>query len=250
MTTVPHSDADALVDLLGETRARIVDRLRRGARSVPELAAELGLTEVAVRRHVVVLDRDGLLSAETVRKPGRGRPVACYALTDKARRLYPDGSAAFANELLTFLEEEHGRPALLGFLRWRQERQGARYAAALAQAHPADHEEAATALAGLLSDDGFLSEVATVTDGEGRTHLELRQGHCAIKDVAEEHPEVCAYEAALFQKLLGGKLSRRQTIAGGADACVCHLTAAGEDPETTTTTTTQRSGAIHDGNQG
>lgn len=246
MTTVSQSDPGVLVDLLGETRALIVERLRRQAHSVPELAAELGLTEVAVRRQVQVLERDGLVDAETVRKPGRGRPVAHYTLTDKARRLYPDGSAAFAKELLTFLEEEHGRAALLGFLRWRQQRQGARYAEALAAAEPEDHEASATVLAELLSEDGFLSEVETVTDEDGRTYLELRQGHCAIKDVAEEHPEVCAYEAALFQKLLGGKLSRRQTIAGGAQACVCHLTPATE----LQSITAQRSGAIHDGNKG
>jgi predicted ArsR family transcriptional regulator len=59
--------------------------------------------------------------------------------------------------------------------------------------------------------------------------LQLRQDHCAIKAVAEEHPELCAYEASTFRKLLGAKLSRRQTIAGGADACICHITPIPDD---------------------
>jgi hypothetical protein len=48
------------------------------------------------------------------------------------------------------------------------------------------------------------------------------QDHCAIEDVAREHPEVCAYEAATFSKVLGRdvQLSRRET-SPPAPACVC-----------------------------
>jgi predicted ArsR family transcriptional regulator len=58
--------------------------------------------------------------------------------------------------------------------------------------------------------------------------LRLVQRHCAIEDVAREHPEICAHEAAAFARVLGGdvRLSRRQTIAGGATACVCTVTPA------------------------
>jgi hypothetical protein len=35
---------------------------------------------------------------------------------------------------------------------------------------------------------------------------------------------------ALFQQLVGGKLSRRQTIAGGAGECVCHIAPADAPP--------------------
>jgi predicted ArsR family transcriptional regulator len=79
-----------------------------------------------------VLERDGLVGAGSVRRDGPGRPSASYGLTDKALRLFPDRSGEFANELLSYLEEEHGRGALLGFLRWRQAQQGSRYAAGLA----------------------------------------------------------------------------------------------------------------------
>jgi predicted ArsR family transcriptional regulator len=213
-----------LVDLLGDTRARIVEELRVDAHSVAHLATALGLSEVAVRRHLGVLERDGLVTAHTVRDGGPGRPGARYELTDKARRLFPDQSAQFANELLDYLEAEHGRQALLGFLRWRQSQQGTRYAAALAGTDPDDVPERAEQLAALLEQDGFMPEIDQVATPGGATVLKLKQGHCAIQDVAEAHPEVCAYEAALFRDLLGAKVSRRQTIATGADACVCHIT--------------------------
>lgn len=221
--TQTTADAPAFVDLLGTSRAAIVEVLQAGPHSVAELAARLELSEVAIRRHLQVLERDGLVDATTVRRNGRGRPSAEYALTERGQRLFPDRSAEFANELLTYLEQSHGRSALLEFFRWRQERQGERYAEAIASAAPSDRREAVETLAELLNEDGFLAEVAEVDDGEGRTQLQLRQGHCAIREIAEQHPEVCAYEAALFQRLLGTGLSRRETIANGSTQCVCNI---------------------------
>ena len=218
-------DADlGLVGLLGESRARLVGLLRSESRSVAALAEALELSEVAVRHHLQILERDGLVSAQTVRGTGRGRPSSRYELTDKARRLFPDNSAELANELLDYLSETHGRSELQRFLRWRAERHGGRYAQALEGARTTG--ERVDRLAEVLTQDGFASSATSVTMPDGATVLELRQDHCAIKAVAEQHPELCAYEASTFKNLLGGKLSRRQTIAGGADACICHITPA------------------------
>lgn len=180
-----------------------------------------------MRHHVAILEGEGLVTAQTVRGKGRGRPKAIYGLTDKGRRLFPDNSAQLANELLEYLGGEHGRSELQRFLRWRATRHEGRYAEALADA--GDVGERVRRLADALSAEGFASTAEVVTTPEGATVLELRQEHCAIKDVAEQHPELCAYEASTFRKLLGAKLSRRQTIAGGASACVCHIT-----PDSTT----------------
>lgn len=237
-----------LVDLLGGTRADIVDVLRNRPGSVADLAVALDLSEAAIRRHIQVLERDGLVSAQTVRRDGPGRPSAHYALTDKAMRLFPDRSAEIANELLEFVEAQYGRSAYLQFLRWRQERQGARYAAALRVGAPDGlPAERAELLAELLSEDGFMAEAGEATLPEGATVLQLRQRHCAVKEIAEAHPEVCAYEAALFQRLLGAKVSRRSTIAGGAGECVCTITPqpaeanlAGTEEERQATTATPR----------
>ncbi len=233
-----------LVDLLGKTRAQVVQALSGTAATVAQLAAELGVSEVAVRRHLQVLERDGLVRAETVRRDGPGRPGQQYTLTERAHRLFPDRTAELANELLDYLEDAHGRKALLGFLRWRQARQGERYAAAVGDDDDAALPTRVERLADLLSEDGFPSSVATVDVPEGATTLELRQEHCAIADIAAEHPELCAYEAALFQQLLGVSVSRRETIAGGANACVCTIKQPGNDPQRNANDT-----GAHDGDE-
>ncbi|MGH8907982.1 MAG: helix-turn-helix transcriptional regulator [Egibacteraceae bacterium] len=214
--------AQALVGLLGDTRAQVVDLLRTRRWSVAQLASALGVSEVAVRRHLRGLEHDGLIDAQTVQSGGRGRPGAAYGLTEKGRRLFPDQSAQLAKDLLEYLETVHGRAALRAFLRWYAERQGQRYAAALDECGD-DPAARAERLARLLTEDGFLSDVEAVTTPEGATVLQLKQGHCAVREVAQSHPEICAYEAALFKRLLGTKLSRRQTIAGGAGECICHI---------------------------
>ena len=221
VTTTTPADL-GLVALLGDSRARLVQLLRTEPAPVSRIAEALEMSEVAVRHHLQILERDGFVSAETVRGKGRGRPSSQYALTDNARRLFPDNSAELANELLDYLGDEHGRSELQRFLRWRAERHAGRYAQALDGAETTG--ERVERLAEVLSTDGFASSAQTVTTPDGATVLELRQDHCAIKAVAEQHPELCAYEASTFKNLLGAKLSRRQTIAGGADACVCHIT--------------------------
>lgn len=146
------SEQGHLVGLLGESRGRVVEELRRAPRSVGELAESMRLSEVAVRRHLSMLERDGLVAAETVRRTGPGRPCAQYHLTDRGRRLFPDQSAQFACELLEFLEEEHGRPAVLRFFQWRQSR------------HPG---RSGAGLAGLIGDEQTYLNTATTGDSDG-----------------------------------------------------------------------------------
>ena len=219
-STTP-TDASAsvrsLVPLLGEQRAAIVDQLRRcGDGSVAELADHLGISEVATRRHLGVLLDEGLVAAHTVNQ-GRGRPAARYRLTPAANQLFPQRYDRFASEVLEFLADEHGRDGVRAFLRWRLQRE----VSGLQEAVTAeDLHERLEQLAGALSDAGF--EASVSPDGDG---FSLTQDHCAIYDVAKEHPEVCAYEAATFSRVLGRdvKLTRRETLAGGSPACVCSV---------------------------
>src|SRR5918911_2480444 len=59
------------------TRGQIVALLRRGTRTVEELAQALGLTDNAVRGHLATLERDGLARPAGVRRgPGGGETRA------------------------------------------------------------------------------------------------------------------------------------------------------------------------------
>lgn len=214
----------SLVGLLGATRAAIVDHLHRsGSQPVAALAVHLGISEVATRRHLTVLVTDGLVVEVEARASG-GRPAACFALTDRAGRLFPQSYDRFANELLDFLTAEHGRDGLLAFLRWRVDRE----VDALAEAvKDGPLEDRVVRLAAALTSAGFVADVVRDDSGSALPTLQLIQHHCVIEGVAREHPEICAYEAAAFSRALGTdvQLSRRETIADGSPACVCTVTA-------------------------
>src|SRR4051812_43352284 len=63
------------------TRGRVVALLRRGERSVEELAASLGLTDNAVRAQLATLEREGVVRAAGVRRDGGvGKPATLYAV--------------------------------------------------------------------------------------------------------------------------------------------------------------------------
>lgn len=205
-----------LIDLLGETRAQVVALLHDGRATVADLAEGAGVSEVAIRRHLQALVADGLVDGHAVSAPGPGRPAVHYRLTARGERLFPDRSSDLADDVLTFLHDERGKNEMIAFLRWRQKRQQAHYADELG-----DIEELGDRiqrLAELLSEDGFLATVDADADGYA-----LTQKHCAIKDAAAAHPQLCAFEAALFRQLLGAHVTRRQTIAGGSAACVCRV---------------------------
>jgi predicted ArsR family transcriptional regulator len=214
----------SLVGLLGETRAALVEHLHRtGAQPVAAIAVHLGISEVATRRHLGVLVRDGLVAEGEARASG-GRPAACFRLTPRADQLFPQSYDRFANELLDFLTAEHGRDGLRAFLRWRVDREVDALASAI---EDGPLEQRVAQLAEALTAAGYLADVvddAEANSGQrGLPSLRLVQRHCAIQGVAREHPEVCTYEAAAFSRALGTgvTVAREETIADGAPACVC-----------------------------
>ena len=216
----------SLVSLLGDQRAEIVLTLRRaGEATVGTLADHLGVSDVATRRHLGVLEDEQLVTSRDV-VDGPGRPARHYRLTQRAERLFPQRAADVADELLRFIENTQGREGLRAYLTWRLERQCAELEG---QVTGDSLEERLGQLADALSAAGFDARVERVSErsapARGDRFL-LRQEHCAIYDVARDHPEMCAWEAASFSKVLGRdvRLSRQQTRTDGASACVCCIT--------------------------
>jgi predicted ArsR family transcriptional regulator len=196
------------------TRDRILLLLRRHGRlSAPQLAGLLGVTSVGIRRHLTTLDRDGLVTA-TIEKPKRGRPTSVYRLTDAGLETFPRSYDEVAREALAFLGREDAS-ALSQFLAWRNERLARSYAKRVDGATLA---ERATALAEVLSEQGFMAEVEATPEG-----LRLCQHNCTVEHLANELPDLCASEAKLFEQLLGTPVQRDETIVRGDVRCVTQV---------------------------
>lgn len=85
------------------TRGQLVALLRRGVRTVEELARAVGLTDNAVRAHLSTLERDGLVRQEGLRRSeGPGKPATLYEIHPDAEPLF---SRAYAPVLAALLAE-------------------------------------------------------------------------------------------------------------------------------------------------
>jgi predicted ArsR family transcriptional regulator len=202
------------VERVPSTREQILLLLRRHGRlSAPRLAELLNINSVGVRRHLGLLERDGLVES-TVGKPSRGRPAAIYRLTDAGLERFPRHYDEVAREALAFLKD-HDAAALSQFLAWRNERLAASYAGRVDGATLA---ERADALAEVLSEQGFMAEVESAPGG-----LRLCQHNCTVEHLAAELPDLCTSEAELFERLLGTRVEREATVVDGAVRCVTRI---------------------------
>src|SRR5690606_12701446 len=90
------------------TRDKIMHMLKvSGQLSAKEITEQLGITGMAVRRHISALERDNLIESSTVRQP-MGRPAAVYRLTEQADDFFPKNYHTIALDLLAELEQEAG----------------------------------------------------------------------------------------------------------------------------------------------
>jgi DNA-binding MarR family transcriptional regulator len=88
----------------------------RTTKTVNELAAELKLTDNAVRAHLVSLERDALIRQSGIQR-GTRKPHFAYELTDEAEHLFPKAYDTLLNQLITALKAKLTPKALKDILR-------------------------------------------------------------------------------------------------------------------------------------
>ena len=201
------------------TRGRVVQAvLRRGPSTASELAEELHLTPAAIRRHLDHLVLDGVLTSRESRvvgRRGRGRPAKQFVLTDAGRARFTQGYDDLAVQALSFVRETGGDEAVAAFAKARLA--GLRESLQRRLAGVPDAERPAV-LAEALTVDGFAASASSTDTG-----LQLCQHHCPVAHVAEQFPDLCEAETAMFADLLGTHVQRLATIAHGDGVCTTHL---------------------------
>lgn len=201
------------------TRARVVQAvLRRGPSTASELAEELRLTPAAVRRHLDHLVLEGVLTSRESRvvgRRGRGRPAKQFVLTDAGRARFTQGYDDLAVQALSFVREAGGDEAVAAFARARLAGLRESLERRLAGVPDAERPEV---LAEALTTDGFAASASSTETG-----VQLCQHHCPVAHVAEQFPDLCEAETAMFADLLGTHVQRLATIAHGDGVCTTHL---------------------------
>ena len=208
------------VETDASTRHRVASSiLEHGPSTAAELAERLGLTPAAIRRHLDVLLAAGQLEARERRiygSRGRGRPAKVFVLTDAGRSVFYTAYDDMAIDALEFLATSAGPEAVTLFAQARMAEDEKRYGERIAHAEPG--LTPAQALAGALSEDGYVA--STLPSGFGE---QLCQHHCPVAHVAERFPTICEVETAAFSRLLGVHVQRLATIAHCDGVCTTHV---------------------------
>lgn len=175
------------------TRGQIVRLLRDGTKTVNEIAAELELTDNAIRAHLLSLERDHLVEQQGVVK-GFRKPHFVYGLTDEGRHLFPKAYDSLLNSLLSALKARLVSSVLKDFLADTGKRIGRQ------QPH---HEEDSLddKLATALSTLEELGGSATVVRNNG--HIQIKSEGCPFAEAVSEHPEVCQVAESMLSEIVG-----------------------------------------------
>ena len=176
------------------SRGRIVTLLRGTTKTVNELAEGLGLTDNAVRAHLLSLERDGLIKQSGIQR-GVRKPHFAYQLTEEADQLFPKAYDALLNQLIAALKQRLSPAALDEVLR----EVGRALASAQGVAQNKDQldERLGKALHALEA----LGGAARVEKEENK--FVISSDRCALANAVAEHPEVCKLAETLLTELIG-----------------------------------------------
>ncbi|WP_051195643.1 helix-turn-helix transcriptional regulator [Meiothermus rufus] len=203
---------------LGETKLRILETLRAGPRCAGALAESLGISKVAVHRHLEDLEREGLVRAHLEKSEGRGRPKQVYQAIDEQAPY-----ARMCADVLTHLKELFGAGLVLEVLA----RRNAKLLEELApHMQGLALEQKLYRLAEFLTEQGYQ---ASFYFEEGAWYLE--QARCPKLALSIEHSEFCQSELEMYQKLLGLPVVREERIAAGGRCCRYRIAAPSASPE-------------------
>lgn len=184
---------------------------RRSEMTVADLCEVLGVTSMAVRRHLSGLQKDGLVECRLV-KQGRGRPTYRYRLSPKAESLFPSAINNFAFELLDAVYEAKGHAGVMELLQLRDE-------ALLKKLLPGLHElplpERVREVVRIFSENGYMTDFNELPDG----NFFIFQQHCAVHNLASQYRQICVLESRLLERLLGVKTQRQQYMMKNDPVC-------------------------------
>jgi predicted ArsR family transcriptional regulator len=193
---------------LAGTRGRIIDLIRRSRPTATEIAEQLELTYNAVRVHLTVLERDGLIRKAGLRR-GETRPSSTYELAAGVEDALSRAYMPFASHLMRALGDRLHDQELTELMR----DVGRRLAAEWPRARGAISQRVDEASA-LLQELGAPNEVERSEDA-----LRIRGFGCLLAAAVHGRPHVCRAMESLLSELVGTPV--RECCERGAQPRCC-----------------------------
>lgn len=203
-----------------KSRKRILTLLKEnGPQEALTLAAELKITDMAVRQHLYALEEIGDICFALEARP-KGRPAKLWQLTNQANNHFPNAHAEFSTELISSIRTVFGDEGMEKLLDVRLEKQIRDYSSEISVSSPL--QEKLKSLSEIRTREGYMSDVIP---GDNPEEFMFVENNCPVCDAAKECTGICARELDLFNEVLGNdvSVSRFEHIIEGARRCAYQI---------------------------
>ena len=206
---------------LQNTRSEILRLIQVGShKTVSELAIKLEMAPATVRRHLDILQRDGMLDFEEKRE-GAGRPEHVFRLTPKGfetgPREYDLLLADMINEVSDLTPEQlsgkSGSQVITQVFESMADR-------VVSVAMADDTRPPIVKLTELLKIRRYDPKVVT----ENGT-IKIQLNNCPYRSAAMTNPVICSFDSRLISKVMGAESLRSQSVRDGFSCCLYEVEA-------------------------
>lgn len=196
------------------TRSQLLQMLKtEGSCSTGDMAKAMGITEMAVRRHIQAMERDGLIDSTLVRQP-MGRPSYRYSLTLLADDLFPKKYPQLTLDLFQELEQQPGGAEMIDrMFEGRRDKLEVKFRGRMKDRSLA---ERVAELSNIQNEGGYMTRWETDQEEEG---FKLHEYNCPVAQVANQYRQACHCELQLFERLLDADVKRTECLADGDRRC-------------------------------
>lgn len=192
---------------------------RDGPQEAAHLAAQLAVTDMAIRQHLYALEEMGDICFRPMPRP-RGRPAKRWQLTEQANRHFPDSHADFSTSLISSVRQVFGEEGMEKLLDARFREQSADYHRQIDAR--ASLRRKLEKLSKICSREGYMADIIR---GDGDGDFLLVENNCPVCAAAKACSGICARELDLFREILGDDVSvrRAEHIIHGARRCAYEI---------------------------
>ena len=210
---IGHRSGSLIDKQMPTTRRRILTLLKeRGELTADELAEYLGISSVAVRRHLTKLEEDRLITYDEIQR-GMGRPSFVYRLGEAASSFFPRRYEELATLVLETIQDLYGTEAIDAVFKMRSQHLIENYRQKVSGPTRDKRLEQVTEL---REAEGYMSTWELDESGA----FILREANCPIIHVAEGCESACNHDQALLEGLLDAEVVRKGHLASGDGACI------------------------------
>lgn len=214
MRVRPVNRGEVKIPIKG-TRAAIFFHLLGRESTAVELEKILGINESAIRRHLDLLERDGIISHYFDRS-SVGRPKKKYRITQLGRKLLPQKTEVLVSMLTRKIESTYGREALKSLVEGISDDLAEYFLPQLARRASEDIENCLKKMINLFNKFGFFASVSK----KGEQYI-ITYRNCVFGDLLPELGGLlCEMHRRTVAKILGvGKVELEKSMGRGDPLC-------------------------------